>query len=94
MGQVTPDLVLDRYIDTSKFGERPHLRGRRIPVATVAYHARDNGWDIQRLTGEFKLSQSEVLAALLYYEEHHAEIDAQEQAYQDDLNASYTILRE
>jgi uncharacterized protein (DUF433 family) len=89
MNQTTPTLVLTRYIDTVLFGRRPHIRGRRIPVAAIAFNARENGWDVPRLTREFSLTQAEVLAALLYYEEHHKEIDTQEEAYQSELDDAH-----
>ena len=60
------------------FGERPHIRGRRVPVAFIAYNARTNAWDIAPLAYEFTLSEAEVAAALLYYQEHKDLIDAQE----------------
>ncbi len=44
-----------------------------------------------RLTYEFTLSESEVLAALLYYNEHRALIDAQEAAYQAELDEAYRL---
>lgn len=69
---------LSKYIETRYFGERPHIRGRRIPVATVAYNAQTNGWSIAGTAENFGLNEAEVLAALLYYQEHQMRIDAQE----------------
>jgi uncharacterized protein (DUF433 family) len=69
---------LSKYIETRIFGERPHIRGRRVPVATIAYSARSQGWDVTELAYQFTLSPPQVLSALLYYEEHKEEIDAQE----------------
>jgi uncharacterized protein (DUF433 family) len=75
----TPTTVdLSKYIDTHFFGERPHIRGRRVPVATIAYSARSQDWDVAELAYQFTLSTAQVLSALLYYEEHQAKIDAQE----------------
>jgi uncharacterized protein (DUF433 family) len=86
----SPEQVdLRKYIEIRLFGERPHIRNRRVPVATIAYSAKSQGWDVARLAYEFTLSEAEVLAALLYYEEHKTEIDAQEAAYQADLDAAY-----
>ena len=73
-----PAVDLTKYIETRFFGERPHIRGRRVPVAFIAYNARTNAWDIARLAYEFTLSEAEVAAALLYYQEHKDLIDAQE----------------
>src|SRR5579863_2017951 len=68
-----------------RFGPRPHLRGRRIPVAVLSA-ARDNpGIGIEGLMISYDLSEIEVLAAVLYYEQYRAEIDAQEAA----LNVEY-----
>jgi uncharacterized protein (DUF433 family) len=78
---MTPDVPvvdLSKYIETRFFGERPHIRGRRVPVATVAHNYRTNGWSVAETAYNFGLSETEVLAALLHYEEHKAQIDAQE----------------
>ncbi|MFN8372467.1 MAG: DUF433 domain-containing protein [Anaerolineae bacterium] len=83
------DYVLDKYIETRIFGERPHIRGRRIPVATLAYNARSNHQTVTELAHDFDLSEAEVLAALLYYEENKAEIDAQERADQTAFDEMY-----
>jgi hypothetical protein len=40
------------------------------------------------------LSEAQVLSALLYYEEHKAEIDAQEAAYQAELDEAYRLYGE
>ena len=69
---------LTKYIETRFFGERPHIRGRRIPVAIVARRARANGWTVAETAYDFSLSEAEVLAALLHYVEHKETIDAQE----------------
>lgn len=74
-------LDLSKYIEKRWFQERPHIRGRRIPVATVAYVAHENKESVAELMDDFSLSEAEVLAALLYYSENKAEIDAQEAAY-------------
>jgi uncharacterized protein (DUF433 family) len=75
----TPTVVdLSKYIDTTFYGERPHIRGRRVLVSMMAANARDNDWPVSRLAREFSLSEEEVLAALLYYHEHKEEIDRQD----------------
>jgi uncharacterized protein (DUF433 family) len=71
---------LGKYIETRLFGERPHLRGRRVPVAMVVQRMRANDWTIAETAYDFTLSEAEVTAAILYYEEHKALIDAQEEA--------------
>jgi uncharacterized protein (DUF433 family) len=81
------NLNLSKYIDLRD--ERPHVRGRRIPVATIAHSARSQGWTINQLAYEFTLSEAEVLAALLYYEENRDAIEAQEAAYQRALDKAH-----
>lgn len=80
---------LSDYIETRIFGERPHIRNRRVPVATVAYNARAHGLSVQDLMHEFFLNEAEVLAALMYYEANHEMIDAQEVAYQRELDEAF-----
>jgi uncharacterized protein (DUF433 family) len=84
----TDNQELSKYIDTTYYGERPHIRGRRVLVSMIAANAEANGWSISRLAGEFSLSEEQVLAALLYYREHKPEIDrqdAEEQAIFDEI---------
>ena len=80
---------LSDYIETRIFGERPHIRNRRVPVATVAYNARAHGLSVQDLMREFFLNEAEVLAALMYYEANHELIDVQETAYQRELDEAF-----
>jgi len=90
MAEYTPIAVdLSKYVETRLFEDRPHLRGRRIPVATIAYNARTNRWGVSELAENFGLTDEQVLAALLYYTEHTTDIDAQEAAYQTELDAAY-----
>ena len=86
-----PTLDLTKYIETKLFGNRPHVRGRRVPVATLAYNSKTNGWDIATLAREFTLSEAEVLAALLYYEENRVQIDAQEASEQVAMDEAYRL---
>ena len=79
---------LQKYIETRLFGNRPHIRGKRIPVALIAQRLSANNWTIAETAYDFTLTEAEVLAALLYYEEHLNEIQQQEQkesALFDDL---------
>lgn len=73
-----PYIDLSMYIEARFFGERPHLRDRRVPVAMIGRWQRTNGWTVAELAQHFTLSETEVLAALLYYEQHQGELDAQE----------------
>jgi uncharacterized protein (DUF433 family) len=82
---------LRKYIEIRIFGDRPHIRGRRVPVATIAHYAHSQGWGVSELAYQFTLSEPEVLAALLYYEEHKDLIEAQEVAYQAELDEAYRL---
>jgi uncharacterized protein (DUF433 family) len=73
---------LSKYIDFKFFGDRPHIRGRRIWVSMIASNADANQWSVATLAHEFSLTEEEVLAALLYYREHKDEIDRQDAAEQ------------
>lgn len=84
-------LDLSKYIDTHFFGERPHIRNRRVPVATIAHNAITHHLTAAEVADEFGLSVPEVLAALLYYEEHKEAIEEQETAYQAELNEMYRL---
>ncbi|MDX1990781.1 MAG: DUF433 domain-containing protein [bacterium] len=88
---VPATIDLSKYIDTKYFGERPHIRGRRIPVAAVANGAQMQQWSIYQIMDEFDLSEAEVLAALLYYQEYQTVIDQQEAIYQTELNEMYRL---
>jgi len=75
----TPTPVnLQKYVETRFFDDRPHIRGKRIPVALIAQRMAANHWTVAEAAYDFSLSEAEVLAALLYYEEHHDEIQLQE----------------
>jgi uncharacterized protein (DUF433 family) len=93
----TPDTIdLRKYIEPRFFGddppiERPHIRGRRIPVATVAHSYHHHGWTVSETMYQFTLSQEQVLAALLYYSENKDIIEAQEVQYQAKLDEMYEL---
>lgn len=93
MSDQAPTTVdLRKYIDRSLHGNRPHIRGRRLPVSFIAVNAEHNQWTVRDLAYQFSLSEEQVLAALLYYREHRAEIDAQdaeEQRLFDEMYRKY-----
>jgi uncharacterized protein (DUF433 family) len=83
-----PDTVdLSKYIETRLMGDRPHVRGRRLPVAWLAAAARANGYDLNDLAENYTLNEAQILAALLYYREHEAELEAQEALDSEAWNA-------
>jgi len=80
---------LSQYVETRLFGDRPHIRGRRIPIAVIAHTAVANKYGVHELMYAFDLSEPEVLAALLYYSEHKAVIEAQEEAIHQEYKHFY-----
>ena len=54
----------------------PRIDGRRIRVQDVAVQAVHHKLPPERIADEFDLSLGEVHAALSYYYDHQAEIDA------------------
>ncbi len=79
MQPAIPETVdLSKYIEMRD--ERPCLRGRRLPVAFVAAAQQTNQLSVAELAYQFTLTEEQVLAALLYYREHKAEIDRQDAA--------------
>ncbi|MCC6614308.1 MAG: DUF433 domain-containing protein [Anaerolineae bacterium] len=82
-------------VDLSKYIEirdgRPNIRGRRLQVAFLAMNQRYQQRSIAELADSFTLSEEQVLAALLYYREHQAEIDAQ---YEADAKESDKLHQE
>ncbi|MCL4255546.1 MAG: DUF433 domain-containing protein, partial [Anaerolineae bacterium] len=71
-------------VDLSKYIEirnnRPNIRGRRIPIIFIVSAKKAHNATIDELCENYTLSHAQVLAALLYYEEHQAELDAQDEA--------------
>jgi uncharacterized protein (DUF433 family) len=89
---ITPEKIdLSKYIEMHN--NRPSIRGRRLPVIFVAAAEHENQLSIAELAYQFTLSEEQVLAALLYYREHKALLDAQdaEDARQSqELHQRYT----
>lgn len=77
---------LSKYIDFKFFGERPHIRGRRIWVSMIAANDQARAWRISELAADFSLTEEEVLAAILYYREHKDEIDRQDVEAQKEFD--------
>jgi uncharacterized protein (DUF433 family) len=87
-----PETVdLSKYIEVRLMEQRPHVRGRRVPVALIAHSRDSQKWDVAELAYQFTLTEAEVLAALLYYEEHEAEIEALEADEQAQMDEMYRL---
>lgn len=72
------EAVLDRHIEIASTvrNGRPHIAGTRISVADIALmHLRLNQ-TLPEIAGRFDLSPADVYAAMAWYYDHRAEIDA------------------
>lgn len=58
-------------------GGKPRIKGHRITVQNVAIWHERMGWSVDEIASEYDLSLGAVYAALSYYCDHRAEIDAQ-----------------
>jgi uncharacterized protein (DUF433 family) len=67
---------LDTYIENRLMSGRPHIKGRRVPVNIVVGLA--DVYTVSQVADDLSISVDEVLAALLYYQQHKAEVDALE----------------
>jgi len=57
------------------------IAGSRVKVIHLVMEKRSNGWTVEELQAQFPhLTPAQVHAALAYYYDHRAELDAQIQA--------------
>jgi len=89
--QIPVTIDLSQYVETRLMEDRPHIRGRRVPVALIAHSARSQGWGVAELAYQFTLSETEVLAALLYYQQHQDEVEALEAVEQARMDEMYRL---
>jgi uncharacterized protein (DUF433 family) len=82
--------MIAEKVDLSKYieirNDRPNIRGRRIPIMFIVGAKKAHNATIDELCENYTLAQAEVLAALLYYEEHQEELDKQDE--QDILESN------
>lgn len=63
-------------VEPDVLGGEAHIAGRRISVSQVAVWIAYQGASPEDIADEFHLSLGEVYAALAYYYDHKAEVDA------------------
>ena len=71
--------VYDAHI-TGTRGGKPRIVGRRITVSDVATWFLQMGLSVDEIVSDYELNHAQVHAALAYYYDHRAEIDAREAA--------------
>ena len=89
MSETTFAIDLSQYVETRLFDDRPHIKGRRIPIYVIAHAATEPGYGIPELMYDFDLTEAQALAALLYYVEHKEVIEAQEAAIDAEYRHFY-----
>ena len=71
--------MIAEKVDLSKYIEmrnnRPNIRGRRLPIMTIINTQKATNYTVDELCYDYTLSRAQVLAALLYYQEHQEEMD-------------------
>jgi uncharacterized protein (DUF433 family) len=70
--------ILDRHIEISPdvAGGKPTIAGHRITVQNVVIWHERIGLSADEIAAEYDLTLSEIYAALTYYYDHRANIDA------------------
>ena len=81
--------ILDRHIEITPgiAGGKPRIAGRRITVQNIAVWHERMGKSIDEIAVEHNLSFADIHAALAYYFDHRAEIDAalrQDEAFAEE----------
>ena len=87
-------IVMDRHIELTPGvrGGRPRIAGTRLAVADIVMLHLRMGTPIEEIAGEYQVTLSDVHAALAYYYDHRAEIDADmaaDEAYGDAFAQSH-----
>lgn len=73
----TADVIAQHIvIDPEMCGGKPHITGRRITVQQVAFWHERHGMGVDEIATTYDLSLGDVYAALAYYHDHRAAIDA------------------
>ena len=77
------ETVLDRHITITPglAGGKPHIVGHRITVQNIVIWHERMGLSADEIATEYNLTLADIYAALAYYYDHQAKIDA---AIKDD----------
>lgn len=91
--------TLDAHIELTpdNAGGKPRIRGHRITVQDIAIWHERLGKGADEIAAEYDLTLGDVYAALAYYFDHRAEIDArmtEDQAFAEAVRARTPSLRD
>jgi uncharacterized protein (DUF433 family) len=80
--KMATEMTLDQHIEITPgiVGGKPRIAGHRITVQNIVIWYERMGLSADEIATEYGLSLSDVYAALAYYHDHRAEIDASIQA--------------
>jgi uncharacterized protein (DUF433 family) len=88
--------MIAEKVDLSKYiemrNDRPNIRGRRLPIMTIINTQKATNYTVDELCYDYTLSRAQVLATLLYYQEHQEEMDrleALDKQEEEELFARY-----
>lgn len=99
-GKDCMELVLDRHIEKAEAirGGKAHLAGTRITVTDVVVWHLHRGLALEEIAVNYDLEMSAVYAALAYYYDHKAEVDAalekNRRYYESNKESAPSLLRE
>ena len=74
---MTTEFALDGHIEITPgiAGGKPRISGHRLTVQNIVIWHERMGLSADEIAAEYKLTLSEVYAALAYYYDHRAEVD-------------------
>ncbi len=69
--------TLDEHIEITPgvMGGKPRIAGHRISVQNVVTWHEEMGYTVEQIAEDYRLSLSDVHAALAYYYDHKEEVD-------------------
>ena len=83
----------DRIVSTpGTLGGKPRIAGHRIAVQHVAIWHHQMGMSVATIAEKWELDEADVMAALAYYDQHRAAIDART-AEEEALLQNYLARR-
>lgn len=77
-------LAIDHIVSTPNIcGGAPRIEKTRVRVADIAIYSVMHNWSVEKIADELEITPAQIHAALAYYYDHQAEIDADIKAGDD-----------